>query len=478
MNVLLKSIVAAVSVFAFASASAQKTAEPTHYSIKVQIDNLADSNIYLGYYYGDKQYVKDTIKLDKKGRGEFAGKEPLNGGMYFVLVPGNSIFELPIDQEQVFSLTTKFTGSAADLTRYLRITNAPELEYYADYQQFMQRQNEIAIPLNQRARNSTNAAERQRAKDSLNLLYQQVQARWAEVDNLHPKSILAALLRINREIDIPDFPRDENGNVLDSAFQYKYYKAHYFDNIDLNDARLIRTNFLHQKINYYFEKMILPAPDTIIKESRALLDGVTDTEMFKYLLQSIFNKYNSSNIMGMDKVVVFFGDYYYLNGRTPWADPEWLEKLRKRVEELRYNSVGNQAVELKLYTVDDEQRTLSSVNAEYTIMFFFEPSCGHCKKATPKMKELADEYWSKGVEVFAVYTQTNKEEWTKFIEAQGLENWINVWDPYNQSYFRHYYDISSTPSIYLLDRHKKILAKRIDVDTLRKVLEDEFNRKK
>ena len=297
-------------------------------------------------------------------------------------------------------------------------------------------------------------------------------------ENNHNKSLLAAVLRINKDIDIPDFPRDADGNVLDSAFQYKFYKKHFFDNVDFQDARLLRTEFFQKKIDRYFEKMILQAPDTIIKESKMLLDKAEGCdEVFRFLLQTIFNKYNNSDIMGMDKVLVFFGDNYYLNGRATWADSTWLEKLRERVEELRYNQVGNQAVELKLYTYDDQPVTISGVNAEYTVLFFFEPSCGHCKKATPKMKALADKFWERGVEVMGIYTQTDKEEWGKFIESQGLENWINAWDPYNQSGFRLFYDIRSTPSIYLLDRGKKIIAKRIDVETLEKVLEDEYARK-
>ena len=182
--------------------------------------------------------------------------------------------------------------------------------------------------------------------------------------------------------------------------------------------------------------------------------------------------------MGMDKVLVFFGDNYYLKeGKTPWVDSAWVEKLRERVEELRYNQVGNQAIELHLYTYDDKPVTISGINAEYTVLFFFEPSCGHCKKATPKMKALADKFWERGVEVMGIYTQTDRDEWGKFIESQGLENWVNAWDPYNQSGFRLFYDIRSTPSIYLLDRGKKIIAKRIDVETLEKVLEDEYARK-
>ena len=382
-----------------------------------------------------------------------------------------------VDSEQDFSVSTKYTGDPADLTKYLKSEGSAEVGMYVDYQQFMIKQNGLASALRKRLPKAQ-PDEKKMINDSLALLYEEVKTRWADIENNHQKSLLAAVLRINKDIDIPDFPRDADGNVLDSAFQYKFYKKHFFDNVDFQDARMLRTQFFQPKIDRYFEKMILQAPDTIIKESKMLLDKAEGCdEVFRFLLQTIFNKYNSSDIMGTDKVLVFFGDTYYLNGRATWADSTWLEKLRERVEELRYNQVGNQAVELKLYTYNDEPVTISGVNAEYTVLFFFEPSCGHCKKATPKMKALADKFWERGVEVMGIYTQTDKKEWGDFIESQGLDNWINAWDPYNQSGFRLFYDIRSTPSIYLLDRGKKIIAKRIDVETLEKVLEDEYARK-
>ena len=447
------------------------------YNIKVHIDGLADSTIYLCYYFGDKQYAKDTLKLDKKANGTFKGSKSLEGGIYFIMVPGNIPFDLMIDKEQDFSVSTKFTGVQADLYKYLKSEGSTDVSLYVDYQQFMAKQYEKRATLRNRMAKAK-ADEIKEINNSLTLLDEEVNARWADIETNHHNSLLAAVLRINKDIDIPDFPRDADGNVLDSAFQYKFYKKHFFDNVDFQDARLLRTSFFQKKIDRYFEKMILQAPDTIIKESKMLLDKAEGCdEVFRFLLQTIFNKYNNSDIMGMDKVLVFFGDNYYLNGRATWADSTWLEKLRERVEELRYNQVGNQAVELKLYTYDDQPVTISGINAEYTVLFFFEPSCGHCKKATPKMKALADKFWDRGVEVMGIYTQTDKEEWGKFIESQGLDNWINAWDPYTQSGFRLFYDIRSTPSIYLLDRGKKIIAKRIDVETLEKVLEDEYARK-
>lgn len=443
------------------------------YKIDVNIENLKDSTIYLGYYYGDKQFAKDTLVLDKKGRGSFSGDEALPGGIYFVLVPGNIFFEIVVDKDQTFEVKTTYSSDASELTKSLSSSGSEDMNIYLDYQQFMSKQSEIAIDIRKRLKEEKNSAKKGILTDSLNILHDQVKEKWAYIEEKYPSSLIASILSCNKEVEVPDPPKDENGVITDSSFQYRYYKAHYFDHIDLSDERLIRTQFLHPKIAYYFDKLIIPAPDSVIKESRQILDKTRESEeVFKYTLQYLFNKYNNSNIMGMDKAFVFFAENYYLNGVAHWADSSWLKKVEDRVRELKPNLIGNKAPEIKLYSIDDEFVSLHHIEAEYTVLFFYEPGCGHCKKATPKMKEVAEKYWEKGVEVLAIYTQVDKEEWTNYVEEQELNNWINAWDPYHQSHFRHYYDIKSTPSIYLLDKDKNIIGKRIDVETVDKILED------
>jgi len=454
------------------------TANAQH-QLKIHIDNLADSTIYLGYYYGDKQYVRDTVILDKKGNGVFQGKDSLPGGIYFIVVPGNMMFELIVDNQQKFSLSTKYSKDPVELTRSLKVSGSDEMQLYVDYQHFMTKQGELAMGIRKRMKDAKNGeAENKQLQDSLNLLNDQVQAKWKEIEEKYPKSLITSVLYCIKEIEIPEPPKDENGVITDSMFQYRYYKQHYFDYVNFSDARLLRTQFYHPKIERYFDKLIIPDPDSVIKESKMVLEKASaNEEVFKYTLQIIFNKYNNSNIMGMDKVFVFLAENYYLNGKANWTDTTWLKKVQERVTELKPNLIGKAAPELKLIGFDDSFVSLYMIKADYTVLFFYEPSCGHCKKSTPKMKELSDKYWEKGVVVLGVYTQVDKEEWKKFIEEQHLENWINAWDPYNQSHFRDHYDVRSTPTIYLLDKDKRIIGKRIDVETLEKMLEDEFKMK-
>jgi thiol-disulfide isomerase/thioredoxin len=117
------------------------------------------------------------------------------------------------------------------------------------------------------------------------------------------------------------------------------------------------------------------------------------------------------------------------------------------------------------------------MNGKYTILYFWEPNCSHCKKATPLLqKDLFEPLKDKSVEIFAVCTQTNKDEWMKGINEYHIHEWTNVWDPQLVSNFRTLYDVYSTPVIYILDKSKHIVAKRIDVDTAVKFLKNEMEK--
>ena len=92
------------------------------------------------------------------------------------------------------------------------------------------------------------------------------------------------------------------------------------------------------------------------------------------------------------------------------------------------------------------------------------------KEYTPKLRDYYQRAKNEDVEVFAVCTISNKEEWSKYIEDNKL-TWINGWDPDRSTRFDYYYNVQSTPMIYILDKNKKIIAKKISIDDVPSFLE-------
>ncbi|NOZ46516.1 MAG: redoxin domain-containing protein [Chlorobi bacterium] len=446
------------------------------YKIKVTIDGLKDTSIYLGYHFGDKKYVTDTTRLNSKGVGIFEGNKKLDGGIYLIVLPSKTYFEIIIDKDQNFSIEADTAVFSNNYLRNIKISGSEENSQFYAYQIFMSDESKKAQDIRKLMNKEKNNADSTKIlKEETDNIDKEVKDYWAKIIEKNPDGLLSAVLKALTEIDVPEAPKDENGNITDSTFRYRYYKQHYFDYIDFSDNRLLRTPVYNSKLSYFFSRVVLQHPDSIIAEAHRILEAArADSLVFQYTLQYLFNKYNSSNIMGFDEVFVDIAENYYLAGDATWADSAFLAKVAERLIKLKPNLLGQKAPNMKLPSPDGRYYNLYDIDAKAILVYFWDPDCGHCKKVIPKVHEYYEQVWDQGVEVFAVYTQIEKEKWEKFIDDNGLGDWINVYDPYGTSNFRINYDIYSTPVVYILDKDKKIIAKRIDLDTVKKILEEEM----
>jgi peroxiredoxin len=220
-------------------------------------------------------------------------------------------------------------------------------------------------------------------------------------------------------------------------------------------------------------KLVLPIPDSVIKEGDALLAKARGTkEVFKYTLWWLTHNAESSKIMGMDVVFVHLVENYYMKGDATWLSREELNKYFERASKIAPNLIGNVAPEIVMEDLNKVKYSLSGVKAKYTLLIFWDPTCGHCTKEIPAVDSvLKSALKNKDIKVFAVKTEGPENKWTEFIEKNSLKKWLHVYDPERKSNYRSTYDVYSTPVIYVLDEKKIIKAKRIDHTNLVSVFE-------
>jgi thiol-disulfide isomerase/thioredoxin len=436
------------------------------YEINVTIRDLQDSTVFLAYHLGDKQYIKDTAKLDRSGNGIFRGQQTLPQGIYMIVLPGRKYFEILISDNQRFSLSCTFS----DYFNTLKFTGTEENSAFVEYQKNWVTMQQTAIAISKRIQNNKQNNDSLKILGSVQKLQEEnMKAYLKSVVKANEGNFLGTLVKGLLPFDIPKFTIPvgyKNPDSIRWVMNYNYNKDHFFDNIDLNDERLIRTPLLYSRLDSFFTNVLIQSPDTINKEIDKLIKKCSSNyKMFQFVSVYLFNHFRESEIMGHDAVMVKIADDIYLSGKADWVTREFKDDLRKQIDLIRPNLIGKKAENMVMDSYKGIFVSLYDVEKDFTVLYFWEPNCGHCQEATPKLKAYYDKPKDYSLEVFAVCTTSDKEKWTKYIEDNKL-TWINGWDPKRISHFDFYYNVQSTPTIYILDKNKKIIAKKLAVEEI------------
>jgi thiol-disulfide isomerase/thioredoxin len=466
------------------------TSASTGHQITVEIEDFEEDTLLLGYYLMDKQYIQDTVPRQQNGNFVFQGEEEIPAGVYIVVLPPeNNFFQILINPgEQHFSIRT----NSKDLVGSFRVKGSPDNERFYQYLQFLNDMRPEAEALQKQIEAA------RKAGDDISGLQKKLDAVNVKVDDYrnklvedHPESLSAAVVRSTFEIDMPEFEGSEKEVQVK---RYRHYKSHYFDFINLADPRLLRSPILYNRVNYYVEKLTPQHPDSISLSIDFLLEQMKPSEeTFKYYLVNFLNKFAKSKIVGMDAVYVHLVENYYAKDLAPWTEEEQLKKIIDNAKKLKPILIGKVAPDLDMKLLDldgtieaeDEEneyrrfRTkevvpLHSVQSPFTVLIFWAPDCGHCKKSMPKLLEFYEAYKNKGVAIYAVCAKTYKDmpSCARFIKEKQLDKWYyNVVDPFLQTKYKTTYDIVTTPQVFILDENKEILSKRIGVEQLSEVMD-------
>ncbi|MEZ4959060.1 MAG: redoxin domain-containing protein [Saprospiraceae bacterium] len=449
------------------------------YQIKVKIDGFEGKEAYLGYYFGDKQYLKDTAYVEADGRFYFEGFEPLSPGIYLiVLPPDNQFIQLMVNkEEQWFTVDTK----APDFAGNMKTEGSKDNKLFYEYMEFLTKRRPEADDLRKQLDEATDEKKKAKAQEKLDALDKTVMDYQKDVMAKNPNTLTAAVIKANLPLDVPKFTGEKDEIERQSFY---WLRDHWFDNINLTDEGMLRTPFLFQKIDHYVNKMTVQHPDSINVAVDKILEKVRPAEeTFKFYLIHFLNEYAKSKIVGMDAVYVHIVKKYYATGQAPWTEEEQLKKILDNADKLEPLLIGKIAPNIEMETQDGQKMQLHDFKSPMTVLFFWDPDCGHCKKSMPDMVKFAKDYKDKGVAVFAICTSLVTRDdngdfsmkevdkcWST-IKDREMDVFFNYVDPYHRSRYKTVYDIRSTPQIYVLDTDKTILSKRIGAEQLPEVVD-------
>lgn len=441
-------------------------AEEEHYKVQVRVKGLTDSVAYLAYYFGKGQYYRDTANIDTEGWYVFEKNDTLEHGMYSFVANNAKVFDFMVDAQEI-SIETDLVNTVQNI----QFEGGKENQLFFEYMSFLNSKQVEANAIEEEKKEAK-GKELEALDEKMSALDDEVKSFIDAFHERYDGSFTSNFLKALAYPEVPEAPVNEDGSV-DSTYGFRYFKAHFWDDFDFSDQRLLHTSTYHEKLKYYLSKLYVQDADSIIKAVDIVLEKTKANEqMLKYTLTFLTSKYERIQQMGMDAVFVHLVKNYYLKGiADEWLDKKQLNKLAERAFALDPLLIGKKAPNIVVKdTALNRYLQLYDVVANYTVVYIWSATCGHCKVSTPKLKKVYDQYKQYGFEVFGVGSEFENKEWLEFIRKHDL-NWINGSDGDTyKSNFRTTYDVYSTPQTYLLDKDKKILAKKMNIVSLENIL--------
>ncbi len=481
------------------------------YDIKFNFKGIKDSIMYLVMYRFDQRIIADTSKRIKNGVVQFKGKKDLDKGVYLLVNQEKSTyFDFFINENQKFTVNL----DVSDISNTLKSVGNKENEQFFSYIKFIGNKNIEFAKIKESTKGKSKTDSTKYVNDKLKELNTEVKKFEKDFTESVKGTFVYDYQNLKTEKEPVEIPKASNGRP-DSLCQYYYYKSHFFDGVDFKDERIIRTPFFADRIKKYFDHVIVQHPDTVIQEIDKIMSKTDGCNLMYVMLLSHFTyKYEQSKIMGFDKVFVHMVDKYITNGNAVKCGVYTAEigtKIKERVDIMR--NLLLEAKVSELYMIDTTYAkqvlkmgfdtaktsksvtdlyykniekltpifsTLYSIKSKYTVLVFWASDCGHCQTEIPKLDENLKALKGKiDYKVYAVQTKDEIEAWKKFIIEKKLD-FINVFDPVHLNNLKERFDIYSTPVIYILDKDKKIKAKRLSADQVPDMLKmlEEIDKKK
>lgn len=428
--------------------------------IQMTIRGFSGGTAYLIGMLNEQQYRLDTAVIQSDGSLHFKKDEPYQPGLAFLLLPDKNYFQVLIDADQTFSMTT----SKGRLVSDMKVSGSLDNELLYENLRFEEAYNPKVNALNQRLKKMLPAdpeyASVEAERDGL------IQERKEHLEDLFkrgPNTLFTAFKKAGQNPDPVDV-RKPNGQI-DSTRQLYIYRAQFWDNVNFDNEVLMYTPVISNKLKRYITELTPQIADSINAAASMLVDKVIGhDEYYKYFVNWITLQYEpgKTTLMDGESVYVHMVGNYITNERAFWSDSFQVYGLQRRAKEMSLSLTGQKAQNITAKDINGKVRSLFDFTTPYVIVYLYNPDCEHCIEETPKLVRLHREWKDKGLSVWYMAVDTEDDLWRKFVASNGMQEFVNVFDPTNKSIYGKYF-VDNTPELYLLNKDRTIIAKNLKV---------------
>lgn len=251
-----------------------------------------------------------------------------------------------------------------------------------------------------------------------------------------------------------------------------YLVRHYWDNVNFAD-----TNYIHHPevteqawVDYIDILKLVPAKDADAGLKEVFAQAEKSKKNYLYLA-GLADKYlyNPNSPMRNEELYIPVLDALIA---TPVLDN--VEKIRPqaRRELAQKNRIGTKAINFTYTLASGKKNTLYALNAPYTLLFINNPGCHACAetigelKGSPAISRLLSQ---KRLQLLSLYPDEELDEWRRHVSDFPPE-WINGYDAKQSIKEKNLYDLKAVPTLYLLDKDKKVLLKDVTAEEVDRYL--------
>jgi peroxiredoxin len=429
--------------------------------IEGTIERYDGKKVFLMSIYGERTKAIDSVTTDSAGHFSFVVSNRLPG-MYRVQWAKDAMVDLVWNNEDV-----KFVTTSKNPEDSLRVISSLENRINQDYSK-LDRINQSKLQLLMPVVDYYPVKDAFYASVTREMEYvQRSQQNFLDsLVKLYPNSFA---VRVAKVYQAPFIPAG-----LNKEDRIAFLKQHYFDQVNFSDTALLRSMvFVNKAIAYLSiysnNRMSQKQLEAEFIRAVTLMLGAASVNpvVYKFWLDYLvggFDKYH------FDEVITYIADNF--QDPSSCEDQGRKSALQKKLDTFKKIAIGKISPDMTVPDAKGKPVTLSGINSEFTLVLFYASTCPHCVAMTPRLKELYEKQQPKRFEVMAVSIDTSRAEWTGFLKEQKL-TWINVSDlkgfggqPADD------FNIYATPTMFLLDREKKILSKPVSLMELEQALRD------
>lgn len=160
-------------------------------------------------------------------------------------------------------------------------------------------------------------------------------------------------------------------------------------------------------------------------------------------------------MLDMEQVQLHLADNYL----DETCETDLMELVKSRMEGYRKMVPGKSAPDIIIRDVKGITCQLSELDHPYVLVLFWASTCEHCRDMLPALRDWYLNENTFDLEVLSISIDSSEANFSELIGQLDLP-WINARDPQGwQGKAPSDYHVYATPTLYLLDRERSIVAR-------------------